>query len=282
MVVLFGERLSKEIKRVLIENPVIFLVSPYISDFDVYGDFKGAKLLDIEKNLTEFFILQTLEEDGRVILITDKKSKERIYSKGILSQIKSIKHANWIFIYEVDKLHAKLFLGKREAILGSSNLTSPALRKNLELGKLIKEKKDIKNLKLFVGELIIKGKPYNIPAKKLKDSLKKNGLLKKELVCDVINLLSYSYYLYRTTKILCYWIKISVPRIVDELGKIIFNIEEEHINWDEYKKRTSGIVFTKKERVYLQKKINKKCEKIKELIKSMEKLFVKVLIEKVK
>ena len=177
--------------------------------------------------MTELLVSGTLEEDGRIIIVTDKDSKNRIYSKGIIEEIQKRDDTLWVYIYEIDKLHAKLFFNSRLAIVGSSNLTFPALKKNIELGVGVSLMKDLLELKIFIGELIIKSDGLNEQAKTLKINLKEQNLLKKGVIFDIIELMAHSHYLYRTTKIHCIWHSLKEPNVLLNLATILDKFDNE-------------------------------------------------------
>ncbi|NQU86076.1 MAG: hypothetical protein HQ541_09975, partial [Mariniphaga sp.] len=110
------------------------------------------------------------------------------------------------YLFEIKKLHAKLFLNSTEGIVGSSNLTYKALKNNIELGVLVSssDRKGISNLKEFIGHLLIYSQPLNKAAKDLKRNLIRQGLLRAGIIFDVVDLIAYSGYLYRTSKIMCF------------------------------------------------------------------------------
>lgn len=232
MTILFDRDLSDTIKGIIMQDGVLTLISPYISDFKGWGNTKGTKITSERHYLTELLVSGTLEEDGRIIIITDKDSKNRIYSKGILKEIQKRDDTFWIYVYEIDKLHAKLFFNSQFGIVGSSNLTFPALEKNIELGLGTNLRNDLFKLRSFIGELIMKSNGLNEQAKLLKTNLKKHHLLKAGIIFDIVELIAHSHYLYRTTKIYCIWYSLKEPKILLELAPILDKFDNERKDID--------------------------------------------------
>lgn len=277
MAVLLDSDLSDTIKTMIMNGGVLTLISPYISDFKGWGDTKGSKVIDDRKYLTELLVSATLEEDGRVIIITDKESKNRFYSKGIIDEIKKRDDTFWIYLYEIDKLHAKLFFKSKMAVVGSSNMTFPALKKNIELGVFIDNNDDLLLLREFIGELIINSDSLNEQAKILKQNLKKTGLLKKEIIFDIVELIAHSHYLYRTTKIHCIWESLEEPKILSKLAFFLDKFDDERKITDkrlpevyEPKKLSKKDLLWEK---YAREELKIKGKKIKDVLELWNKYF---------
>lgn len=280
MEILYKKKLSETIKEMVMDGGVLSLVSPYISDFKPWGNSKGTKIKNKKKYLTELFIKNTLECDARLLIITDKKSKDRLYSKGILKEILNRRDSFWIYLFELDKLHAKLFFNSYEAIIGSANLTYPALKHNVELGVYVSRKDGnaMVQLSKFIGELVINSKPLNKPAKVLKAALKKNNLLKNEILFNVIELLAHSSYLYRTTKIDCIWFPFKEPPVLEKLGKILDKFDDERKREDKtlpkvYHPNSDFDSFEPISKKYYKEDLKIRAKRIRDVIKLWEKYF---------
>ncbi len=274
MKVLYKEKLFKAIQRIIMNGGVIGFVSPYISDFKLWDNYKGTKIKESKYYLPELLVSGTLEEEGRIIIITDDKSKNRRYSKKIIKEIKERKDTFWIYLFEIKNLHAKLFLNSREGIVGSSNLTYKALRNNIELGILVSgsNEEEFNSLKKFIGNLFIHSKPLNKVAEKLRKNLIKQNLLKEEIIFDVISLIAHSHYLYRTSKIMCFEYSLVEPLVLKKIEKLLKKIDTDNIDIsNSIPKVYRKIICKDNERKYWVEEFNIKIKKIRDILKIWEK-----------
>ena len=274
MRILYGSNLSESIKNMLKDGGVIVLVSPYISDFNPWRkNSKGKRIKEKGYHLTESLVMGSLEEDGRIIIITDENSKIRKYSKVIIDEIVEREDTFWIYLFEIDKLHAKLYFKSKEAIIGSANLTYPAIKRNLELGVHLtyEEEREMFGIRNFIGGLIIQSKPLNKQSNLLIKNFKKQNLFKEKIIFDVLELIAYSHYLHRTTKIHCIWNKFDEPKILKKLSKILNKFDNITKDTDEdlpkfYSPINDDVLDKGKIRKYFQMELKIKERKIKDVI----------------
>jgi len=226
MTVLTGSDLVSRVGTILATGGVIGLVSPYLSDFKYWGDLRGSRRA--RKFFTELLLSATLENDGRVFLITDPESLEREYSRDLLQEIIRREECFWVYLFTVPSLHAKLLFRNDQAVLGSANFTQSAFARNLELGYHVTSEPDLVQLKAFLNSLVVQGDARNQSAKALKQKLAAAGVWRQENLFDVVRLIAYAHYLLRTTRIHCIWHSLEEPRALDEFKRFLNSLESDY------------------------------------------------------
>jgi len=226
MSVLVDGDLVKCVGRILACGGVLGLVSPYLSDFKYWGDLRGSNR--DKKFLTELLLSATLENDGRVLLITDPESLEREYSRDLLQEIIRHKWCYWIYLFTVPSLHAKLLFRNDEAVVGSANFTYSAFARNIELGFHVTGGPDLTRLKAFLNSLVAQGTPENEAALELKTRLAAAGLWRQESLFDIIRLTAYAHYLLRTTRIHCIWHSLEEPPPLTAFRGFLNSLESDY------------------------------------------------------
>lgn len=227
MAILIGEQILHNVGRILAYGGMLGLVSPYLSDFKYWGDGRGSTKKQ-RKYLTELLLSATLEEDGRIFLVTDPESPSRHYSKHLIQEITSHEFGFWIYLFTVPGLHAKLIYNDGEAIVGSANLTYSAFKRNIEIGFHVTEQDDLSRIKQFVNSLIFAGTPGNRAAEDLKNKLSKVGLWNQENIFDLTRLIAYAHYLLRTTRIHCILHSLDEPSELSSFRIFLNTLESDY------------------------------------------------------
>jgi len=225
--VLTNETLLQNVGRILASGGVLGLVSPYLSDFKYWGSGRGSQRKN-KKFLTQMLLSATLENDGRVFLVTDPESPSRPYSKNLIEEITNHKLCFWVYLFLVPNLHAKVVCNNYEAIIGSVNLTYGGFKKNVEIGYHLSKQQDVSDVKSFINNLVYEATPGNPAAEALKSNLTAEGLWNKSNIFDMVNLISYGHYLLRTTRIHCIWHRLEEPPELVAFRSFMAKFESEH------------------------------------------------------
>jgi len=226
MSVLTGPDLIEHVGTILGCGGVLGLVSPYLSDFKYWGNLRGSQRT--KRFLTEILMSATLENDGRVLLVTDPESLERTYSRDLLQEIMHLERSFWIYVFTVPALHAKLLLRNDQAIVGSANFTYSAFARNVEVGYHVTDESDLSELKAFVNALVLSANPVSRSALELKNKLVAARLWRQDCLFDVVRLVAFAHYLLRTTRIHCIWHSLEEPQELVEFRRFINELESDH------------------------------------------------------
>ena len=160
------------------------------------------RFTDLIKNTNESFLFTSPFIKLSTVNLLLKNRKRDIEVKGItsfklrsferkasdLEALKTLLKIDKVKLRNFPKLHSKIYIfDSNTAVVSSANLTQGGLRRNFELGVLLKEEPIIKELKLLVEGLMTDSKTADITEDIIKDSksiLESIPETKKELPFD--------------------------------------------------------------------------------------------------